>query len=174
MSIVENTIAAAYDQAPFSHAGRLDMGAARAEAVRLIGTFGVAAASPESAIGSLSGGNMQKVVLGRAIAARPKLLVACQPTRGVDIGAMQSIREHLIALRDQGAAVLLISADLDEILALSDRIAVLAHGRLAAHFAADTVSADDLGAYMTGMRHAALAQATLDSPFTPKLDAGDS
>jgi ABC-type uncharacterized transport system ATPase subunit len=127
----------------------------------------VVARSADAPIGSLSGGNMQKVVLAREIAAEPRLLVASQPTRGVDIGAAQVLRQRLVALRDQGAAVLLVSSDLDELLELSDRIAVLFQGRIVAHFAAGTVDARELGLYMTGLREQAGAAATLDAPFTP-------
>jgi simple sugar transport system ATP-binding protein len=110
---------------------------------------------------------MQKVVLAREIALAPRLLVASQPTRGVDIGACESLHERLGALRDSGAAVLLISADLDELLALSDRIAVMSHGRLVGHFAAAEVDARRLGLYMTGVCHDPAARADLDAPFTP-------
>lgn len=167
MNITDNTIANRYHRPPFSRAGWLSARAAQAEARRVLQTFGVVARAPEAPIGSLSGGNMQKVVLAREIATAPQLLVACQPTRGVDIGAAQALRRHLVALRDGGAAVLLMSADLDELLELSDRIAVMFQGRIAAHFAADGVDARELGLCMTGMRTHADAAATLDAPFSP-------
>ena len=106
----------------------------------------------------------------RELAAAPRLLVASQPTRGVDIGAAQALHQRLVALRDQGAAVLLVSADLDELLALSDRVAVMFQGRIAAHFAGGSVSASQLGLYMTGLRGQAGAAATLAAPFTPLHD----
>ncbi|MES1161453.1 MAG: ABC transporter ATP-binding protein, partial [Rhizobacter sp.] len=113
-----------------------------------------------------SGGNMQKLVLGREIEAAPRLLVASQPTRGVDIGAAQGLRASLRRLRDAGAAILLVSADLDELVALSDRIAVLFEGRLVGHFQGGRTSPRQLGLYMTGLAGDPGAQATLDAPFS--------
>ena len=173
MSITENAIANRHAEPPVVRRGvpgwfgAMDLGGAARETASLLRDFGVVAASPEVPIRSLSGGNMQKVVLAREIALAPRLLVASQPTRGVDIGACESLHERLGALRDSGAAVLLISADLDELLALSDRIAVMSHGRLVGHFAAAEVDARRLGLYMTGVRHDAAARADLDAPFTP-------
>jgi simple sugar transport system ATP-binding protein len=162
MSITENAIANRHAEPPVVRRGVPGWFGAMD-----LGDFGVVAASPEVPIRSLSGGNMQKVVLAREIALAPRLLVASQPTRGVDIGACESLHERLGALRDSGAAVLLISADLDELLALSDRIAVMSHGRLVGHFAAAEVDARRLGLYMTGVCHDPAARADLDAPFTP-------
>ena len=173
MSITENAIANRHAEPPVVRRGvpgwfgAMDLGGAARETARLLRDFGVVAASPEVPIRSLSGGNMQKVVLAREIALAPRLLVASQPTRGVDIGACESLHERLAALRDSGAAVLLISADLDELLALSDRIAVMSHGRLVGHFAAAEVDARRLGLYMTGVCHDPAARADLHAPFTP-------
>ena len=101
---------------------------------------------------SLSGGNMQKLVVARELAMKPKLLIAAQPTRGVDIGAIEAIHEHIVAERDRGAAVLLVSAELSEILALSDRIAVLYEGEVTGLFEAATVTEEELGLYMLGIK----------------------
>jgi len=165
MSITENVIALDYHRPPMSRAGWIDMRAARAAARRVLADYGVVARSIEQPIGSLSGGNMQKVVLAREIASAPRLLVASQPTRGVDIGAARFLRQQLVALRDQGAALLLLSSDLDEVIALADRIVVLFRGRIVGHFAADA-QAQTLGLYMMGLRRDAAAAATLDAPFT--------
>ena len=167
MSIIDNAMANRYHRPPLSRFGWLAAGTAREQAQHMLKEHGVVARSADANIGSLSGGNMQKVVLAREVAASPRLLVASQPTRGVDIGAAQSLRQRLVALRDAGTAVLLVSADLDELLELSDRIAVMFQGRIVAHFAAGTVSAQQLGLYMTGLRGDAAAAATLDAPFTP-------
>jgi simple sugar transport system ATP-binding protein len=113
---------------------------------------------------------MQKIVLGREIDGAPRFLVASQPTRGVDLGAAQALRRSLVALRDRGAAVLLISSDLDEVLELSDRIAVLSQGEIVGHFDGGT-GASTLGAYMTGALRDTGACATLDSPFTGEVAA---
>jgi general nucleoside transport system ATP-binding protein len=104
---------------------------------------------------SLSGGNMQKLVVARELARAPKLLIAAQPTRGVDIGAIQAIHEHIVAERDRGAGVLLVSAELSEIMALADRIAVLYEGVVTGVFAAGTISEEELGLYMLGVKRAA-------------------
>ena len=165
MSITENLIATAYHQPPYSRLGWLDVGAARGASSRMLADYGVVARSPDDAIGLLSGGNMQKVVLAREVAGAPRLLIASQPTRGVDIGASRFLRQQLIDLRDDGAAVLLLSADLDEVLALSDRIAVMFRGRVVAHFAADA-DAVTVGLYMTGLRAQDGASGVLDAPFT--------
>ena len=166
MSIADNAMANRYHRPPLSRFGWLHARTAHEEAQQMLEEHAVVARSADAPIGSLSGGNMQKVVLAREIATAPQLLVASQPTRGVDIGAAQGLRQRLVALRDQGAAVLLVSADLDELLELSDRIAVLFQGRIVAHFAAGTVGARELGLYMTGLREQANAAATLDAPFT--------
>lgn len=167
MSIIDNAMANRYHRPPLSRFGWLDARSARETAEHMLQEHGVVARSADVHIGSLSGGNMQKVVLAREVAASPRLLVASQPTRGVDIGAAQSLRQRLVALRDAGTAILLVSADLDELLELSDRIAVMFQGRIVAHFAAGTVSAQQLGLYMTGLRGDAGAAATLEAPFTP-------
>ena len=166
MSIADNAMANRYHRPPLSRFGWLHARTAHDEAQQMLKEHAVVARSADAPIGSLSGGNMQKVVLAREIATAPQLLVASQPTRGVDIGAAHGLRQRLVALRDQGAAVLLVSADLDELLELSDRIAVLFQGRIVAHFAAGTVGARELGLYMTGLREQANAAATLDAPFT--------
>ncbi|HXT35337.1 MAG TPA: ABC transporter ATP-binding protein [Chloroflexota bacterium] len=104
-------------------------------------------------VSSLSGGNMQKLVVARELGLAPKLLIAAQPTRGVDIGAIEAIHQRIVAARDRGAAVLLVSAELSEVLALSDRIAVLYEGRITGIFEAGAVSEEELGLYMLGIKH---------------------
>ena len=165
MSVTDNVIVHDYHRPPLSRIGWLSAAKARARAAALLARHGVVAPSPDAPIGSLSGGNMQKVVLAREIATQPRLLLANQPTRGVDIGAARLLHQELAALRDRGAAVLLISTDLDELLTLSDRLVVMARGRIAAHFRADSVDAPRLGLYMTGMRVQPDASATLNAAF---------
>jgi ABC-type uncharacterized transport system ATPase subunit len=101
---------------------------------------------------SLSGGNMQKLVIARELGLDPTLLIAAQPTRGVDIGAIEAIHARLIKARDRGVAVLLISAELSEVMALSDRIAVMYEGAVSGVFAAGTATEDELGLYMLGIK----------------------
>ncbi|HET7862793.1 MAG TPA: ABC transporter ATP-binding protein [Burkholderiaceae bacterium] len=174
MSIADNAMANHYHRPPLSRWGWLAARTARDAAERMLHEYGVVARSADAPIGSLSGGNMQKVVLAREVATSPRLLVASQPTRGVDIGAAQALRQRLVALRDAGAAVLLVSADLDELLELSDRIAVMFQGRIVAHFAAGTVNAQELGLCMIGLRGQSDAAATLDAPFTPLREQAES
>jgi len=102
--------------------------------------------------GSLSGGNMQKLVIARELALAPRLLVAAQPTRGVDIGAIESIHQRIVDERDRGAAVLVVSAELSEVMALADRIAVMYEGRITGIFDAGTVTEEELGLYMLGVK----------------------
>jgi len=165
LSIAENAIASTYDAAPLSRHGWLQPDAIDAATRAMIDEFGVVAAGPDQPIGALSGGNMQKIVLARALAGQPRVLVACQPTRGVDIGAARFLRQRLLALRAQGAAIVLVSADLDEILELSDRIAVMFRGAIVGHFRGEGQDARALAGYMTGARRQDGASARIDAPF---------
>ena len=101
---------------------------------------------------ALSGGNQQKFVVGRELEDNPSLLIASQPTRGIDIGAQALIWEKLRNSRDEGLSVLLISADLEELIGLSDRIIVFYQGKLVKELDAENVTPEDLGGYMTGLK----------------------
>jgi simple sugar transport system ATP-binding protein len=116
---------------------------------RLIREFDVRGGEPQTHAGALSGGNQQKVILAREISRDPKVLIAAQPTRGLDVGAIEFIHRRLIEERDEGRAVLLISLELDEILALSDRILVMFEGRIVGEFP-PTATEEELGLAMTG------------------------
>jgi len=132
--------------------GLLDLKAIRANAVRLIEQFSIRVGGPNYTVGTLSGGNMQKVVVARELSEQPKLLLVNQPTRGVDLGATQFIWKTIAAARDAGAAVLLSSADLGELLALSDRLLVFYRGRIVAAFHnREGLSPETLGTYMLGL-----------------------
>jgi simple sugar transport system ATP-binding protein len=109
-------------------------------------------ASPDDRIHTLSGGNLQKVVLARVLAQKPKVLVVAQPTRGLDVAATEYVRNKLLEQRSEGAAILLISEDLDEIMQLSDNIAVLYEGRIMAVKQADSTTPEELGLLMAGVR----------------------
>ncbi|MBU1305339.1 MAG: ABC transporter ATP-binding protein, partial [Alphaproteobacteria bacterium] len=112
----------------------------------------IRAGGPGFAVGTLSGGNMQKVVVARELSEQPKLLLVNQPTRGVDLGATQFIWKSITDARDAGAAVLLSSADLSELLALSDRLVVFYRGRIVAAFInTDDLAPETLGTYMLGL-----------------------
>ncbi len=107
-------------------------------------------ANPELPARSLSGGNQQKLIIGREFDLQPKLLLVSQPTRGVDIGAIEFIHRKLVGLRDAGCAVLLVSAELEEVTALADRLLVLHQGRSAGEVDPRTTSQEEIGLMMTG------------------------
>ena len=146
----ENVVASRYREPDFSRRGFMRRRSIGRLATWVRDTFGVAGAQPGEGIATLSGGNLQKVVLGRELSGSPKLIVADQPTRGLDVGSIESVHRTLLAARDQGAAVLLVSAELDEIRALSDRIVVLYRGRIAGELRPEAVSDEDLGILMAG------------------------
>jgi len=117
----------------------------------LIQKFHVKTPSHDTLVKNLSGGNIQKVVLAREISRDPRVIIAAQPTRGLDIGATEYVREQLLAQRRKGAAVMLISEDLDEILALSDRIAVLYEGQIMDILPRENATPEKLGLLMAGV-----------------------
>jgi simple sugar transport system ATP-binding protein len=124
--------------------------AVRAYAAKIIAAFGVRTPDAEAAARSLSGGNLQKFIVGREISQQPKVLIAAQPTWGVDVGASAQIRQALIDLRDQGVAVLVVSEELDELMEISDRLAVIAQGRLSEPKPVHATSAEEIGLLMAG------------------------
>lgn len=154
-SIADNLIVDRHARPPLARAGLLRLRRVRDHAQRLIRDYAIRAPDPSVPVGALSGGNMQKVIVARELSAGPRLLVASQLTRGVDIGATRFMHEQVIRARDGGAAVLLVSADLAELLALADRLLVIKDGRLVARFD-DTngLTEKQVGLYMLGVeRH---------------------
>jgi general nucleoside transport system ATP-binding protein len=149
-SIADNLILGLQDSRSFSHAGVLDFGSIRRWARKLVQQFDVRPTRSDIPVGNLSGGNQQKVVVAREFSEEPKLLIAAQPTRGLDVGAAEFVHERLVEKRDEGTAILLVSAELDEILALSDRIAVIYEGEIMETFRAGEVGEDQIGLLMTG------------------------
>jgi general nucleoside transport system ATP-binding protein len=147
LSVAENL--ALEDLDHFTRNGLMDRKAVLANAVRLIGEYQIKAA-PGDRVRTLSGGNMQKVLLARALVNNPKVVVAAQPTRGLDVGATEYVRSRLLDQRKAGSAVLLISEDLDEIIALSDRVAVIYEGRIMGILPAQEVTVEQLGLMMSG------------------------
>lgn len=135
---------------PLTRAGWLSLARARDYAKKLIAKFDVRGAEPATAIGELSGGNMQKVIIAREFSADPDLLVISQPTRGVDVGAMEFVHNSIVAARDRGAGVLLVSADLNEVMSLSDRLFVMFRGELVAEFTQENMSEVAVGLAMAG------------------------
>ena len=150
MSVTENVIAELYREPRFSRRGFLDWEAAENFARDIIAGFDVKCPSPQARVRLLSGGNMQKLILGRTLSLEPRFILACQPSRGLDIGAVSYVHERLLAARRAGASVLLISDDLDEILALSDRISVIYRGRISAPQERKAVTIKELGLMMAG------------------------
>jgi general nucleoside transport system ATP-binding protein len=156
-SLTENAILECYPDAPFSRHGWMNRAEAEGFARRIIATYDLRCPGPQVPIRLLSGGNMQKLILGRALEAGPRIILANQPVRGLDIGAISYVQSRLLAARDSGAAILLISEDLDEIMQMSDMIHVLSGGRLSPGFARGTMTSAALGLWMAGQRfeHAA-------------------
>jgi simple sugar transport system ATP-binding protein len=153
MSIEDNVVLEQVGRSPFYRGGWLDRGATGALARRIIADFDVRSIGPAQKVGTLSGGNQQKVVLGRALSRDPRLVVAVQPARGLDVGATAFVHRALLARRAAGAGVLLISTELDEILALSDRIVVMFNGAIIGELIRAAVTVEKLGLMMAG--HAA-------------------
>ena len=150
MSVTENVIAERYRSERFSRRGFLDWRAAKKFAEEIIADYDVKCPSPDARIRLLSGGNMQKLILGRALDSEPSVILANQPTRGLDVGAVGYVHRKLLEARGRGAAILLISEDLEEILALSDRIIVMSKGKLSAPSARGERSIAQLGQLMAG------------------------
>ena len=149
-SLTENTILTAYDRTGLVGNGLIRRGRAEALTRRIIAERDVRAAGPDAAASTLSGGNLQKFILGRELAQQPAVLVVAQPTWGVDANAAAAIHQALVTLAEAGSAVVVISQDLDELLMLSDRMAVLHGGTLSATMPTDGLSVEHLGLLMGG------------------------
>jgi simple sugar transport system ATP-binding protein len=155
-TLAENLALHDYREEPDSKWGWLYPKRLVDRAVRLLEEFDVRGGNPKTPASSLSGGNQQKVILAREIDRNPKVLIAAQPTRGLDVGAIEFVHRRLVAERDEGRAILLVSFELDEILSLSDRILVIYEGRFVGEYGPD-VSEEELGIAMTGGRAEAAA-----------------
>ncbi len=158
LSIADNLIMKTYRDAPIARRWSIDTGAVRRFADRLRDAYAIASPSVDTEARLLSGGNLQRLILAREIASAPRLLVAVQPTRGLDVGAISTVHRLLLEQRDTGSATILISEDLDEVLALSDRIAVMYEGRIVGLVDASEADVGDIGLLMTGGRPASLAE----------------
>jgi general nucleoside transport system ATP-binding protein len=150
-SIADNLVLNVYHQKPFAHGIIRRTRAIAEHAKQVIQAFDIRAPSGATPAGGLSGGNQQKMVVARELGRPLRLLVAAQPTRGLDVGATAFLHRQLIQKRDAGCAVLLVSAELDEILALSDRIAVIYRGKLLTIIETRTTSRESLGRLMAGL-----------------------
>jgi len=151
--LTTNMVIKEFDHEPFSHKGRLNKGKIREYTEDIIKQFDVRSGEgADSAAGKLSGGNQQKAIIGREITADPELLIAVQPTRGLDVGAIEFIHKEIVAQRDKGKAVLLVSFELDEIFNLSDRIAVINSGRLIDIVNTEDTDVNAVGLMMAGIK----------------------
>ncbi len=149
-TVAENLVLDVYRDEPYSSGLAMRPEAVSTNARRLITEYDVRTSSHLAQVGTLSGGNQQKVIVAREMSRKLKLLVASQPTRGVDVGSTEFIHARVIAERDAGAAVLLVSSELDEVVALADRIAVMYRGRILAVVDPD-IPRERLGLLMAGV-----------------------
>ncbi|MFN5060764.1 MAG: ABC transporter ATP-binding protein [Chloroflexota bacterium] len=150
-SVAENMVLSTYDVLPFANGMVINNEAINEQAQRLVTQFDVRTSGIDALASTLSGGNQQKVVVARELARPLTLLVAAQPTRGLDVGSIEFIHKSIVAQRDHGSAVLLVSAELDEILSLSDRILVMFHGQIIADIPAAEADRNKIGLLMAGV-----------------------
>ena len=151
-SVAENFVLERIGDPPFTRHGWLRWDAIRRDSSESVAAFDVRTPSVETPVGNLSGGNAQKLILARELARNPKVLLAAQPTRGLDVSAIEYVHHKLIEQRDAGMAILLISTELDEIMALSDRIAVIYEGEIVAVMDGQQADVNDLGLFMAGQK----------------------
>jgi ABC-type uncharacterized transport system ATPase subunit len=153
ISVADNLVLSTYYKAPFSSGIVIHEDAIKEHAAELVEEFDVRTPSVVTSGGSLSGGNQQKMVVAREFGRPIKLLIAAQPTRGIDVGSIEFIHSRIVQQRDAGVAVLLVSAELDEIMALSDRIAVMYHGQIIETLSAEDATREQLGLLMAGVKN---------------------
>jgi general nucleoside transport system ATP-binding protein len=155
-SVADNMVLDLYSRPPFASGIALDLGAIKKNATSLVSEFDVRTSSIDTPVGTLSGGNQQKVILAREVGRQVRLLLASQPTRGLDVGSIEFVHRRIVEERDNGTAVIIVSSELDEIYALADRIAVMYEGQITG-FRPPTVSVTELGLLMAGARGDAAA-----------------
>jgi general nucleoside transport system ATP-binding protein len=150
-TLAENLALREYREPPISNHGLLSVGQMNDRARALLKEYDVRGGDPNTLASSLSGGNQQKVAVAREVASNPKLLIAHQPTRGLDVGAIEFVHGRLLVERDEGRGILLVSLEFEEIRALADRILAIYEGKIVGEFPPD-VSEEELGIAMTGGR----------------------
>jgi simple sugar transport system ATP-binding protein len=150
MSVAENYILDTYHEAPYSKNGIFDLKAVRERAAQGVKDFDIRTPSIDTMAGSLSGGNQQKVVVAREFSVPVQLVIAAQPTRGLDVGSIEYIHRRIVEQRDAGAAIVIVSTELDEVLAVGDRIAVMFDGRIVGVLSGDDATYENLGLLMGG------------------------
>jgi simple sugar transport system ATP-binding protein len=148
--LVENLVLDAYYAKPYSNGVVMDWDEARRHAKKLIQQYDIRTPSADVSAGSLSGGNQQKLIVAREFARDTRLIIASQPTRGIDVGSIEYIHQRIVEERDEGAAVLIVSSELDEVMALADRILVMYRGKVVAEVAGPDATAAELGLFMAG------------------------
>ena len=152
MTLAENSISECYQEPQFSSYGWQKHLNRQRFAENVVSKFDVRGYTPNSPVRLLSGGNMQKLILGRVLSGNPHLILANQPGRGLDVGAVAYVHEQLLAARMNGAAILLISEDLEELLQIADRITVIHRGSLSESYRRESISISQLGLLMTGQQ----------------------
>ncbi|MEV4636204.1 ABC transporter ATP-binding protein [Actinoplanes sp. NPDC049548] len=158
-SVAENLVLDQYDRPPYGNAFQLNPAAVATSARERVEQFDIRTSSPDAAVGTLSGGNQQKVVVARELSRPLRLFIAAQPTRGVDVGSIEFIHSRIVHERDVGTAVLVVSSELDEVVGLADRIAVMYRGRILAIVSPDTPR-EELGLLMAGITDGAAEKGT--------------
>jgi general nucleoside transport system ATP-binding protein len=164
-SVADNLVLDVYYRPPYASGIALNLDAIRESAVKRVEEYDVRTTSTATSAGTLSGGNQQKVVVAREMSRDVKLMIVSQPTRGLDVGSIEFVHKRLVAQRDEGVAVLIVSSELDEIYALADRIAVMYEGQIVA-FCPPSISEQELGLLMAG--------STADGSTTPGPEAGEA
>jgi simple sugar transport system ATP-binding protein len=149
-SIADNLVATTYRSSSYSRFGVMRQRSVRVNAQRMIDRFQIAGRVSQP-VSSLSGGNMQKVVVARELSVDPPVVLIAQPTRGVDVGAIENIHREIVSMRDRGSAILLVSAELDEVMSLADELYVMYEGELVAHLDPAVVDENDVGLHMAGV-----------------------
>jgi simple sugar transport system ATP-binding protein len=150
LTVAQDLVLRKYREKPFSSRGLLNQHEIEDNAERLIKEFNIMVSRKDAPARTLSGGNLQKLILARELSGSPKLIVASYPTRGLDVGATEYVRSLLLKQREAGAALLMVSEDLDEILSLSDRVAVMYGGEIVGTFPASEANIDEIGLMMGG------------------------
>ncbi|RME86390.1 MAG: ABC transporter ATP-binding protein [Caldilineae bacterium] len=169
MNLIENLVLKRYRHPPLARGPMIDWRYARDHAARLVDRFNVLSAGLDSRARLLSGGNLQKLILARELSADPTLIVAMHPTQGLDVGATETVRKILLEQRTRGAAILLISEDLDEVMQLSDRILVLYEGEIMGEVPAESADRGTIGLMMAGERVSTLSSAA-QAAVTPSQE----
>ena len=172
-SVAENLVLDTYDRPPYGNAFRLNPAAIAEGARQRVEQFDIRTSSPDAAVSTLSGGNQQKVVVAREMSRPLRLFIAAQPTRGVDVGSIEFIHSRIVRERDVGTAVLVVSSELDEVVGLADRIAVMYSGRILAIVSPDTPR-EEIGLLMAGITGAQADVATEVIELVPPADAPET